>query len=352
MATDHLVVSSTPETVRWGRLPSAAARPVGTVADGGVITFETVSHEGLMPDQGLDPVGFFSSLGVDPATIPDDARALAAARLPRDHRRDGPHIVTGPVAVRGARAGDLLRVEIVALERRTDFGIISNRHGYGVLTEEFPRPRATGEVPDVVSHLALVDPNGEGVLRDRVGRTIRFPLGEFLGLIGVAPATDTEPSSTPPGPYGGNTDVRHTGVGASWLLPVQVDEALLYAGDPHFAQGNGEIALTALEAPLRATVRVSLERDAFARRVAAAIEHPFIETAEHYIAIGLGTTLDDALAACARHALVLVVERTGLDPAAALAYLSAASDFEISQAVNGVRGVHCRIRRRDLDSIV
>jgi hypothetical protein len=76
--------------------------------------------------------------------------------------------------------------------------------------------------------------------------------------------------------------------------------------------------------------------------------YPWGETSEHLVAIGLGTSLDDALAAAVRHALTLVRDQTGIAEAEALAFLSAAADFEISQAVNGVRGVHCLIRKADL----
>jgi acetamidase/formamidase len=198
----------------------------------------------------------------------------------------------------------------------------------------------------------LVTPDGvSGILSDPTGRTIRFPLREFLGLVGVAPGTDEELPSTPPGSYGGNLDIRRLGSGSVLLLPVAVEGALLYAGDPHYAQGNGEVALTAFEAPLTATLRVSVERGPQARRVAALIGHPIGETHHELIAVGLGITLDEAMRAAVRHAVILVGERTGLEAATALAYLSAAAEFEISQAVNGVRGVHCVIAKRDLYSV-
>jgi acetamidase/formamidase len=348
---EQLKVPSTPSTVRWGRLPGAGAEPVGTLADNGVVSIETVSHEGILPDQGGDPVGFFTSLGIAATDVLADAREIASAGLRRDPDRDGPHVVTGPVALRGARPGDLLRAEIVGLERRADYGIISNRHHKGVLAGEFPLADLHGDVPAVNSQLARVDGADRGSLVDAAGRRITFGLGEFLGLIGVTPAVEEELNSTPPGPFGGNLDVRHIGLGSSWLFPVQVDGALLYAGDPHFAQGNGEVALTAFEAPLTAHLRLSVEHEPWARRLAHQIGHPVGETRDAFVAVGLGVALDDAMAAAVRHALALVVERTGLSAPSALAYLSAAADFEVSQAVNGVRGVHCLIKKRDLESV-
>lgn len=345
-------LASTPETVRWGRLPSAGAPPVLEVEAGGVVTIDTVSHEGILPDQGQDPVAFFGSLGVPAEAVLPDAVAIAAAGMRRDPAVDGPHVVTGPIMVRGARPGDLLRVETLRLDRRANYGIVSNRHGKGVLIEEFPEVEAGNVRPAVVSHLARVDPDGiSGWLSDSTGRRIRFALREFLGLVGVTPAVDEELPSTPPGPYGGNLDIRRLGVGTSLLLPVMVEGAGLYVGDPHFAQGNGEVALTAFEAPLSASLRLSVERGVEARSIADAIGHPIGETDRDLIAVGIGVSLDEAMAAAVRHAVVLVRWYTRLEPATALAFLSAAADFEISQAVNGVRGVHCVIAKRDLDSV-
>jgi acetamidase/formamidase len=348
-ALEWLEVRSDPASVRWGRLPSASATPIGVVADGGVVVVDTVSHEGILPDQGQDPVAFFGSFGVPERAVLDDARAIAAAGLERDGARDGPHVVTGPIAVAGAQPGDLLRIETLALERRADYGIVSNRHNKGVLVGEFPEPDSSGSDVPVVSIFGRVL-DGRGRLEE-AGSQIGFALREFLGLVGVTPATDEELPSTPPGGYGGNLDIRHLGVGSSLLIPVAVPGALMYVGDPHFAQGNGEVALTAFEAPLRATLRVSVERGAGARRVAAGLVNPYGETARHLVAIGFGATVDEALRDSLRHAIAMICDLTGASAPLALAYCSAAVDFEISQAVNGVRGVHCLIERADLGRI-
>jgi acetamidase/formamidase len=137
-------------------------------------------------------------------------------------------------------------------------------------------------------------------------------------------------------------------LGSKLLLPVQIPDAGLYVGDPHFAQGNGEVALTAFEAPLRASLRITVLSGPEARRLAALMQAPWGETATHTILVGLGATLDEAMRDCVQRAVLFVCETTGADPASALAFLSAAADFEISQAVNLVVGVHCLIRSVDL----
>jgi acetamidase/formamidase len=340
-------ISATPSTLRWGRLPTAEVPPVATVTSGDVITFDTVSHEGLLGDQGADPVAFFGRWGIPPDDILDDARDLTGTALGRQGD-DGPHAVLGPVAVAGAAPGDVLCVEPLDLVYRVGYGIVSNRHGRGVLAGTMPLPGEDGHLPAVVSTLARVEAGGRGRIDTRSGRPLRFDLRPFLGLVGITPAGGEARSSTPPGPHGGNLDIRHLGLGSKLLLPVQVAGAGLYVGDPHFAQGNGEVALTAFEAPLRATLRVTLLAGPEARRLAALMEAPWGETSTHTIIVGLAATVDGALRECVQRAVAFVVEVTGADPASALAFLSAAADFEISQAVNLVVGVHCLIRSADL----
>ena len=86
-----------------------------------------------------------------------------------------------------------------------------------------------------------------------------------------------------------------------------------------------------------------------ARRLAAVLQVPWGETRTHTIVIAVGTTVDEALRQCVRNAVAFVMDRTGVDEQSALAFLSAAADFEVSQAVNIVVGVHCLIRTSDLD---
>ncbi len=346
-------VTASPDTLRWGVLPTPDSAPIASVADGSTITFDTVSHEGLLGDQGADAVAFFGERGIAEDRVLDDVKELKGTALGRELPHDGPHAVLGPVRVEGAGVGDVLVVEPLQLDCRLDYGVISNRHGRGVLSGEMPDLDDRGEVPDVVSVLARVGEDGRGSVTAPSGRTVGFDLRPFLGLVGVvptdAPLGGSLPwSSTPPGPHGGNLDIRHLGVGSQLLLPVRTEGAGLYVGDPHYAQGNGEVALTAFEAPLRATLRVSVLRGPEARHLAALLDSPWGRTDTHTILVGLGDDLDEAMRNCVRRAVDYVVDVTGLDRATALAFLSAAADFEVSQAVNLVVGVHCLIRTADL----
>ena len=218
-------VPSTPEHVLWGRLPCAADEPVERVEPGTEVTFDTVSHEGILEDQGRDPEAFFAAYDVE--HVLSDAVAIAATDAsthPRTFGVDGPHVVSRPSHVAGARPGDLLAVTVLETLPRVPYGVISNRHGKGALPGEYP---LDGEV---FSAFAAVDDTGtRGCCRwpPARSRRSRFPLAPFLGIIGVAVAGDERPHSVPPGPHGGNIDINLLTVGSTLYLPVQVEGALV-----------------------------------------------------------------------------------------------------------------------------
>ncbi|MCS5715382.1 acetamidase/formamidase family protein [Herbiconiux sp. CPCC 205716] len=347
-ATEYLAASLS--HVLWGRLPCATDQPVLTIDSGTDVTIDTLSHEGILEDQGRDPVAFFAANGVDRSFVLDDAVALAASAYPRS-TADGPHVVTGPVAVRGAQPGDLLKMTVLETTPRVPYGVISNRHGKGALVGEMPESQGSvsvfAEVADGLDGaewgtLPLV-PGGE--------RSVRFPLRPFLGIMGVAVAGSSRPHSVPPGAHGGNIDINLLTVGSSLYLPVQVPGALAYVGDPHFAQGDGEVALTAMEASLRVTVRFEVVPQAVAVESFGALAGPLAETSEFLVPTGLDEDLDVAVQNCVRAALGLLEARYGMDRALAYAYLSAATDFDISQVVDIVKGVHARIRVADFAGV-
>lgn len=335
-----------PGAVLWGRLPCAADSPVLSIDPGDEVTIDTLSHEGLLEDQGRDPAAYFASHGVARSEVLDDAVALAASTYPRDAGADGPHVVTGPVLVRGAAPGDLLSISVVETLPRVAYGVISNRHGRGALPGEYPQQEGN------VSVFAQVD-DVDGVAMGAMPRvaggppSVRFPLAPFLGIMGVAVAGAVRPHSVPPGAHGGNIDINLLTAGATLYLPVQVPGALAYVGDPHFAQGDGEVALTALEASLRVTLRFDVMPAADALAAFGELVGPLAQTSEYLVPTGMDPDLDVAVRNCVRAAIGLLRARFGMDAAHAYAYLSAATDFNISQVVDLVTGVHARIRVAD-----
>jgi acetamidase/formamidase len=328
-------VPSTLEHLTWGVIRTAGPAPAATVEPGETFTVDTISHEGLLGDQGRDPVAFFSEFGVGGERVLADAVALASSSVPHDPGQHGAHVITGAVEVAGAEPGDLLTVEVLDLLPRVPYGVVSNRHACGALAGEFPEPAGDGVAPAVVCRFATSDwETGTGVVHAPDGRRLRLPLRPFLGLVAVAPAGG-DVNSVPPGPHGGNLDVRLLGRGTRLHLPVRCAGALLQVGDPHFAQGDGEVALTAFEASLRAVLRVELVKGG-----CPSWDLPYGETDTAWLILGLHEDLDEAVRIATRAAITFVTDRTGIDRATAYAWLSAAGDLSVSQVVDGVKGVH------------
>lgn len=337
---------ATVDGLLWGRLPCAADAPVLKVDPGTEVTIDTISHEGILEDQGRDPRRFFATHGA--TDVLDDAVALAASSYERTLGVDGPHVVSRPIRVEGARAGDLLAMTVLETLPRVPYGVISNRHGKGALPGEYP---LAGEVFSAFASVSDDGRHGLLPLVEGAPPTVSFPLAPFLGVMGVAVPGDERPHSVPPGPHGGNIDIRLLTVGSTLYLPVQVDGALAYVGDPHLAQGDGEVALTAMEASLRATVRFDLVAREDAVRQFGEIVGPLAETSEFLVPTGMDEDLDVAVRNCVRAAIGLLGARYGMDPRFAYAYLSAATDFDISQVVDVVKGVHARIRLSDFAEV-
>ncbi|MEV0614619.1 acetamidase/formamidase family protein [Nonomuraea sp. NPDC050404] len=369
---------STPDQVRWGYVPSLTSEPVLRMRSGETVTVDSVSHEGILEDQGRDPVAYFAGHGVPRANVLQDAIAIARdySRTPRDFDRDGPHVVTGPIHVDGARPGDVLKVEMLSMLPRVPYGVVSSRHGKGALArqagggapdgitlEEVMPPVATDGRPTGdpmkygnVSVFTPVRRGRKGVasgVMKRGRREVTFPLNPFMGMMGVAFAeagelTDPALNSVPPTLGGGNIDIHHLGVGATFYLPVFAEGALFYTGDPHHAMGGGEVALTAMEGSLRATFRLTVCKKGDAPSVA--FRYPFAETRDAWLPIGLsdpdgsrngqGSDLDVAMRRAVVNALDFLEHDQGMERAVAYAYLSAATNFEVSQVVDRTTGVH------------
>jgi acetamidase/formamidase len=351
-------ITSRPDTVQWGYLPNRDARPIRTVRSGDLVTFDTVSHEGILEDQGRDPIEYFTRKGVDEDHVMDDATRIARSQIPHDFVKDGPHIVTGPVHVRGARAGDVLRVDVVGLVPRAPYGVISNRHGKGALPNEMPLrprpdPRADAQHPELFHNVSVFTPvrrirgKYRGVLP--VSRQLRaeFPIDPFMGIMGVALNTSDKVNSIPPTAGGGNLDIRDLTVGSTLYLPVFVPGAKFFVGDPHYRQGDGEVALTALEAPLRGTFRLTLLKKG-SRAIPGGrgtLDMPFGENAEFWMPVGLNPDLDEAMKQAVREAIAFLHGEHGMERAVAYAYMSAATDYVVSQVVDRTKGVHARITK-------
>lgn len=353
------------DEVFWGRLPNRRSEPVAVVASGAVVTMDTISHEGVLEDQGQDPRQFFEAYGVPESQVLRDAVAVAANAR---HDGPGPHVVTGPIAVAGARPGDVLRIDVLDLPLRVGYGVISSRHGKGALPGEYPegfvgRPENRRYVNQggEISVFTSVE-RAAGRLRGRLPGPvpIGFELRPFMGLMGVARDTGKEVDSVPPTDAGGNLDINDLTVGSTLYLPVQVPGGMFFAGDPHMAQGDGEVALTAMEGSLRPTFRLTVVPRGSTAAPRQAFTSPFAENRDSWIPIGLSdpdgpeggvnrTSLDIAMKVAVRQALAFLTDELGVEGPVAYAYLSAAADFQCSQVVDRTTGIHALIRKADFD---
>ncbi|MCK0175268.1 acetamidase/formamidase family protein [Mycolicibacterium sp. F2034L] len=376
---DHYL-SSLPDQVLWGYVPTVHATPVLRMRSGQTVTIDTVSHEGILEDQGRNPVEYFGGRGVGESDVLEDAKIIAAEynRTPRDFAKDGPHVVTGPIFVEGAEPGDVLKIETLETIPRVPYGVVSSRHGKGALgltadkaapagislAEVMPPPgtdRRSAPDPTQWGNVSVFTPveDGRGVMPVGDAGSARFPLNPFMGMMGVAFARDQtlnapDANSIPPTIGGGNIDIKLLGTGSTFYLPVFAPGALFYVGDPHMAMGDGEVALTAMEGSLRGTFRLTVCKPGSGDAPSVAYRYPFAETAQAWIPIGLsdpdggqgggqGSDLDVAMRRAVVNALDYLEHDRGMDRATAYAYLSAAGDFTISQVVDRTVGVHGQI---------
>ncbi|MFD4563945.1 acetamidase/formamidase family protein [Streptomyces sp. NPDC058467] len=374
-------VPSLPDQVRWGYVPSVGSRPVLRMRSGESVTVDTVSHEGLLEDQGRDPAAYFESHGVPADHVLGDAVAIARDynRTPRNFDVDGPHVVTGPIHVEGARPGDVLKIEILSLLPRVPYGVVSSRHGKGALARQAGGSAPTGITLDEVmppvatdgrstgdpvhyGNVSIFTPvrrGGSGALNGVVplgtSGEVNFPLKPHMGMMGVAftsadALTAPALNSIPPTLGGGNIDINRLQQGSTLYLPVFSEGALFYTGDPHMAMGNGEVALTAMEGSLRTTFRLTVCRPGSGDAPSVAFHYPFAETQDAWVAVGLSdpdgglngqiNDLNIAMRRAVVNALDFLEHDLGMDRAVAYAYLSAAADFEVSQVVDRTVGVH------------
>jgi len=246
----------------------------------------------------------------------------------------GPHSIIGPIVVWDAEPGDVVEIRYRRLHP-VAWGAVFNNPGAlgtGLLPQDF----AQGQIKYVDLDLTQMEA--------KFAPDITIPLTPFQGTLGVAPPDGFFPplspgvtSSVPPGPHGGNLDLRELTEGSVLYLPVWKTGALIYTGDSHAVQGDGEISLTALETRMQEVlIQVVLHKQ-------KNFQWPVAETATHWITMGLDKDLNAAMALAARNAIDFLASRAKLTPHDAYALCSVAVSFRVTQVVDIVRGVHAMI---------
>lgn len=289
-----------------------------TVAPGDTVTFET-----LEPTRGAVARDVVNGAKVD--ADPELVALVAASAYPAPPRTpatelDG-HALTGPVAVSGAEPGDTLIVEVVEIVPAT-WGWTSCGPGGGGLLRD--------ELPDRVLHLWDLRAGNYATFAPG----IRVPMAPFCGVMGVAPAEPGRHSTLPPRRAGGNLDIRQLTAGATLFLPVLVPGALFSVGDAHAAQGDGEVAGTAIEMDATVTLRFNLIKhlDLPSPQFLTGASEP--AAGPWFAATGNHPDLYQAAREALRGVLAYLEERHGLDRARACVLASACVDLRISQLVN------------------
>jgi acetamidase/formamidase len=288
-----------------------------TIASGDTVVFETRDASNgkvrdRIPPEALD-------------ALPPDLRQMIDdyAEQYRDDPGTPGHALTGPVAMDGAEPGDVLQVDIVAIEPAR-WGWTSFSPGFGLLADEFDS-----------AHVQIWDLRNDEYAELKPG--IRVPLEPFCGVMGVAPDVREPVSTLPPRAVGGNLDVKQLTAGSTLYLPVQVAGALFSVGDAHGAQGDGEVCGSGIEMESVTTLRFVLRKD-------WSLTQPRFETfgplpggwneAGHIATTGIGPDLFEAARDAVRQMIDLLVTDFELTRAEAYVLCSVAVDLKISEVVD------------------
>ena len=308
-------LKASPSTVAWGYYWSQA-KPVLTIKSGDTVEIQTMLTNS--PQR-------LAASGVKDEDI-EAALKTITAEVKGDAKGPGGHILTGPIFVEGAEPGDTLEVRIQKIDYSIPYAYNSFSPNRGVLTPEDFSKGATKIIP--------LDPK-RGVAK--FADNIEVPLRPFFGSMGVAPPAEMgRVSSGPPGVFAGNLDNKDLVAGTKVFIPVYAPGALFEVGDGHAGQGNGEVDITALETSLVGTFQFIVRKDMH-------LKGPRGETPTHFIAMGLDPNLDEALKKAVRDAIDFLVTEKHLSREDAYMLCSVGVDFNVTQAVDGTKGVHAMI---------
>jgi acetamidase/formamidase len=301
-----------PSTVAFGYY-SAEAKPVLRIKSGDTVEVQTVTTS--------SPTSL-SRAGVKDEDIEPELKAIYA-EVTGERKGPGGHILTGPIFIEGAEPGDVLEVRIQKIQLATPYATNGFSPQRGVLPPaDFQQGRIKLIPLDVKRNVA------------RFADNIEIPLHPFFGSMGVAPdPSKGRVNSGPPGDFAGNLDNKDLVAGTTLYIPVHAPGALFEVGDGHAGQGNGEVDITAMETSLVGTFQFVVRKD-------MKLKWPRGETPTHWIAMGLDPDLTQALILAVREAIDFLVTEKHLSREEAYALCSVAVDFNVTQAVDGTKGVH------------
>lgn len=292
----HHTLSAAPTVHRWNN----QTPPRLTVAPGDTVTFQCADSSGGQVRPGW--------------TAADFRQNFDALKV---------HALTGPVAIDGAQPGDMLEIQIEAYQHH-GWAWTSLIPTLGLLPEDFPD-----------HHLFLWELEET---RTRSFPGVTLDLHPFAGIIGVQRAEAGEFRTRAPGPFGGNMDVRQLTAGTTLYLPVFMPGASVLAGDCHAAQGDGEVCINGMEAPMDVTLTFRLHKQRPLSGPYARFPGGFIparyNTKPWHLFIESDENPREACKRAVRRAIEFIVARLGVTPALAYTLCSVVLDLKVSQLVN------------------
>ena len=321
-AGKHHVLKATKDTVQWGWLDPKEP-PKLRIASGDTVSIETWMHakDQFQPGISMEKI----------------------LELRKSNPGGAFHSLTGPIYVEGAKPGDVLEIRIIK--------IVPKAHGgnYNLPGKDFPAIGALApEFPE--GHLAFFDIDSK---RKTVGFKpgIEIPLRPFPGTLAVGMDPDDPAprkgdvkddklapvNTVRPWKNGSNMDLKELVAGSTLFVPVFLEGGLIWTGDSHCAQGDGEVNLTALECSFQ-----EIELQPIVRKDLK-LKWPRAETKTHYILLGFDEDLNKAMANAVRETVDFLVETRGLDRYDAYALVSMAVDCRVTQVVDVRKGVHCMV---------
>jgi acetamidase/formamidase len=253
-----------------------------------------------------------------------DGMSFAEREPIRKRYPQGPYSLVGPVAIKGAEPGDVIECRMLKLET-IDWGWNSTPKGVGALPTDFDEPYLHYLKLDNATKTAAFAPG------------VTIPLAPIQGVLAAQPAGDKPVSGILSGPYGGNIVLRELVEGTSLFLPVQVAGGRIWTGDSHAAQGDGVVDQTAIETAMK-DLRIQ-----YVLHKRVSIQGPIAETPTHWIVLGFGPSLEDALTASLRETIAWLSAATGLSKLDIYALASVAGSFRVTQYAHQLNTVYANV---------
>ncbi|MBV9444195.1 MAG: acetamidase/formamidase family protein [Acidobacteriaceae bacterium] len=309
MGAQTYKLAATPQTICWGYYWSHA-NPVLKIHSGDRVEIQTVSGN---PDRLIHA-------GVNPADIQPALKEIYE-KIPQSERGPGGHLLTGPVDIEEAEPGDVLEVRIEKINLDVPYAYNGFGPTTGALQDDYPYQRMKAIPLDRTKNIANFAPG------------IEIPLAPFFGSMGIAPPGDAKLNSAPPWIHAGNMDNKELVAGTTLYIPVHQKGALFEVGDGHAGMGNGEVDVTAMETSLTGTFQFIVHKG-------VSLRWPRAETSKYWITMGFNEDLQRATDLAIREMIDFLVTTKHLSRDDAYMLTSIAVDLDITQLVDGKKGVH------------